>query len=71
MSVTCPFCNLKGEIEIICETENCIAFYDGFPVNPGHALVIPKRHIANYFELSCEEIQEMQIVLMVLILVLM
>ena len=41
MSVTCPFCNLKGEIEIICETENCIAFYDGFPVNPGHALVIP------------------------------
>jgi len=31
------------------------AIYDGFPVNEGHALIIPKRHTANYFDLSLEE----------------
>jgi diadenosine tetraphosphate (Ap4A) HIT family hydrolase len=30
--------------------------FDGFPVNPGHVLVIPKRHVANYFELTTEEV---------------
>ena len=58
--VECPFCNLKKEIEIISETESCIAFYDGFPVNPGHALIIPKRHVSNYFELTRDEVLEMQ-----------
>ncbi|MCI7391012.1 MAG: HIT family protein [Butyricimonas virosa] len=61
--IGCPFCNLKEDIEIACETENCVAFYDGFPVSPGHTLIIPKRHVANYFELSYNEVQEMQIVL--------
>ena len=39
--IGCPFCNLKEDIEIACETENCVAFYDGFPVSPGHTLIIP------------------------------
>jgi diadenosine tetraphosphate (Ap4A) HIT family hydrolase len=50
---TCPFCNL--EREIILENEMSFAIYDGFPVNEGHALIIPKRHTANYFDLSLEE----------------
>ena len=33
-----------------------LAIFDGFPVNPGHVLVIPKRHVANYFELTTEEV---------------
>ena len=49
----CPFCNV--EREKILETEMSFAIYDGFPVNEGHALIIPKRHIANYFDLSLEE----------------
>ena len=49
----CPFCNL--EREKILETEMSYAIYDGFPVNEGHALIIPKRHTANYFDLSLEE----------------
>ncbi|WP_259323641.1 HIT family protein, partial [Phocaeicola plebeius] len=36
-------------MEIICETATCVAFYDGYPVSPGHALIIPKRHVASYF----------------------
>ena len=49
----CPFCNL--ETEKLLETEMSFAIYDGFPVNEGHALIIPKRHTANYFDLSLEE----------------
>lgn len=49
----CPFCNV--EREKILETEMSFAIYDGFPVNEGHALIIPKRHTANYFDLSLEE----------------
>ena len=50
---SCPFCNL--EREKILDSELSFAIYDGFPVNDGHALIIPKRHIANYFELTNEE----------------
>ena len=28
---------------------------DGFPISPGHTLVIPKRHAASFFELTAEE----------------
>lgn len=52
-NLSCPFCNL--EREKILETEMSFAIYDGFPVNEGHALIIPKRHTANYFDLSLEE----------------
>lgn len=49
----CPFCNV--EREKLMETEMSFAIYDGFPVNEGHALIIPPRHIANYFDLSLDE----------------
>ncbi len=52
-SFDCPFCNLQKDK--ILETEMSFAIYDGFPVNEGHALIIPKRHTANYFDLSLEE----------------
>jgi len=38
------------------EDENAILFYDSFPVTKGHSLIIPKRHIADYFSLSDEEL---------------
>jgi hypothetical protein len=49
----CPFCILQREK--IIETELSFAIYDGFPVNEGHVLVIPKRHTASYFDLTDEE----------------
>ena len=36
----CIFCNLGKDKEIIAENDLSVAFYDGFPVNPGHALII-------------------------------
>ncbi len=49
----CPFCNLDREI--IIENELSFAIYDGYPVNEGHVLIIPKRHTANYFDLTPNE----------------
>ena len=46
-----PFLNL----EKIIENENAFAIYDGFPVSKGHVLVIPKRVVAEIFDLNNEE----------------
>jgi len=52
----CPFCNLPTQ-RILLETETALAFFDGYPVSEGHALVIPKRHVAHLFDLPQEELQ--------------
>lgn len=50
----CVFCKKTGS-EILCDNELAMAFYDAFPVNRGHVLVVPKRHVATYFEVTAEE----------------
>ena len=59
MMDNCPFCHLAPTVEVICESDICVAFYDGFPVSPGHALIIPKRHVASYFDLTVQEREAM------------
>lgn len=51
----CPFCNPEGCGTIIAESDRAFAIYDRYPVNPGHVLIIPKRHCADYFDLSAVE----------------
>lgn len=46
----CPFCS--PDRDILLATSQALALYDKYPVSPGHALVIPTRHVADYFELS-------------------
>jgi ATP adenylyltransferase len=48
--VGCVFCDV-ADGRIIAENELCFAIRDGFPVTPLHTLVIPKRHVADYFDL--------------------
>jgi diadenosine tetraphosphate (Ap4A) HIT family hydrolase len=50
----CPFCNLDNTRSRLSNV-HAIAIYDGFPVSPGHCLIIPKRHIASFFEATREE----------------
>ena len=40
---------------IIYENEAFFSFFDDFPVNPGHALIIPKREIPSIMDLTSEE----------------
>ena len=51
----CLFCEFLKNKEIAAENDLAFAIFDGFPVNPGHVLVIPKRHVANYFELAISD----------------
>jgi len=46
----CIFCEI-GAGRIIADNELCIAIKDAFPVTEHHTLVIPKRHVADYFDL--------------------
>lgn len=39
----------------ILSNSHAIAIYDGFPVSPGHCLIIPKRHIASFFDATKAE----------------
>lgn len=52
----CIFCDVPDS-EIYLQNDYAIARFDKFPVNPGHVLIIPKRHISNYFELGVIERQ--------------
>ena len=51
----CLFCNIK-ESELAHHNELAYASYDSYPVSENHCLIIPKRHIKNYFDLSKDEL---------------
>ncbi len=53
-SISCPFCSLD-DTRIIKFNTHALAIFDGFPVSPGHALIIPRRHIASLFQATREE----------------
>ncbi len=48
----CIFCYDNIKDRIIEQTNMFYAIKDGFPVTEGHLLVIPIRHVAEYFDLS-------------------
>jgi len=48
----CPFCAPESGRELLTESATCYAMLDKYRVSPGHALVIPKKHVADYFDLS-------------------
>lgn len=55
----CHFCNLSQE-RIIAEGELCVVIYDLYPVTSLHTLIITKRHVESYFDLTELELQEVQ-----------
>lgn len=48
---TCLFCKISKE-RVIAENEHAYAIRDGFPVTEDHSLIIPKRHVEDYFGLT-------------------
>lgn len=51
---TCPFCHLEPS-RVIAGNPLAVAIRDGYPISPGHSLVIPRRHVGSFFEISDEE----------------
>lgn len=53
--VGCLFCEKMKTQEILIENDYSFAILDSYPVSKGHTLVIPKRHVADYFEMTATE----------------
>ena len=51
----CIFCTIKKE-EIILNNELAVSSFDSYPVSKHHALIFPKRHVKDYFDLDDEEV---------------
>jgi diadenosine tetraphosphate (Ap4A) HIT family hydrolase len=47
--LACPFCALAAE-RLIYHDGTVVGIWDAYPVSPGHALVVTKRHISHLFE---------------------
>lgn len=54
----CIFCRIvskKSEATLVYEDDHTLAFLDIHPLNPGHTLVIPKKHYTNMIEMPPHE----------------
>jgi diadenosine tetraphosphate (Ap4A) HIT family hydrolase len=48
------FCRIPRE-QILIDGPLAVAARDSYPVSKGHALIIPRRHVASFFETTDEE----------------
>jgi diadenosine tetraphosphate (Ap4A) HIT family hydrolase len=51
---SCPFCAIPRD-QVLIEHPLALAKRDGYPVSKGHTLIIPRRHVASFFETTEEE----------------
>ena len=51
--IRCPFCSPPSG-EVVVKNTLCYARYDRYPVSRGHMLVIPFRHVPDFFSLTDE-----------------
>ncbi len=52
---TCPFCKPKPTFNLIGESRFCYAILSPYPESKGHTLILPKRHVESYFDLTFDE----------------
>lgn len=60
----CRFCSIVQGNEpasVVLSTRGELAFLDASPVNPGHTLVVPRRHVSEFTELTADEIGSLAI----------
>jgi diadenosine tetraphosphate (Ap4A) HIT family hydrolase len=53
-TLPCPFCTLPAS-RIVAESELGVVVKDAFPISPGHTLIIPRRHVGSFFDLTADE----------------
>lgn len=58
MTAACPFCAIDP-VRVFHRGEWVIGVWDAFPVPPGHALLVPERHIATWFDATAAEQSEL------------
>ncbi len=50
----CPFCSIPAG-RIVAEDGVCFAVRDHYPVSLGHTLIIPRRHVASFRDMTSDE----------------
>ena len=58
MNAVCPFCPVPSD-RVLHERDTALAIRDGYPVSPGHTLIIPKRHVASFFDVTDAEREDL------------
>lgn len=54
MAFDCPFCS-PDTGRVFFDSPLVVGLWDAFAVNPGHALLVPRRHVATWFDAALEE----------------
>ena len=55
----CLFCDFQSNS--IFENEFIIVIFDAYPVSPGHSLIITKRHVQSFFQISDIELLNLRL----------
>ena len=50
--MACPFCSLEL---VLFDDENAYVRRDDTPMSQGHVMVMPRRHVADFFDMTWEE----------------
>jgi len=53
--MACVFCDRLARPDLVAENGLAVAFLDAFPLNPGHCLIVPRRHEPDFLALTPEE----------------
>lgn len=63
----CLFCQWIRAGETVEIHGTVVAFHDGHPVTQGHLLLVPRRHIADGFSMTAQEMRDTQALVRVLV----
>mgnify|MGYP002398947510 CR=1 FL=1 len=63
----CIFCKkLHEQDAVVYQNNSVFVIFDSFPVTKGHCLIIPKRHVSDYFSLEKSELEDIDLALKVM-----
>jgi diadenosine tetraphosphate (Ap4A) HIT family hydrolase len=48
-------CELCNPTQVVAEDDNAYTRYDSSSLTHGHVIVVPRRHVASYFDMTTEE----------------
>ncbi len=54
----CPFCAIDS-LRVFYTGQVVVGIWDAYPVSAGHALLLPKRHVASWFDATAQERAEL------------
>jgi diadenosine tetraphosphate (Ap4A) HIT family hydrolase len=60
----CPFCYNNIKDRVVAEKNSVVAIQDNYPVTDGHLLIVPKRHIEDYFSMNDTEKKDIEVLIM-------